>query len=128
MRGGRTKIYFDGGCRPNPGCIETAVVARGVSYYRPDCGYGNSHDGEWIALLDAADVALSIGVRDVLMLGDSAAIVSQANGTTKCRSEASRGHYARFQAVKCHFDSIRIRHIGRHQNLAGIALSKARRV
>jgi ribonuclease HI len=29
--GAAVKIYFDGGCRPNPGNIETAVVAAGIT-------------------------------------------------------------------------------------------------
>ena len=58
------KIYFDGGCRPNPGRIETAVVVGGRSIVRDDHGQGDSHDAEWLALLDALTVA-----RDLAPLG-----------------------------------------------------------
>ena len=30
------KVYFDGGCRPNPGPIEAAVVLRGAVHVHDD--------------------------------------------------------------------------------------------
>jgi ribonuclease HI len=123
----RLKIYFDGGCRPNPGQMETAVVARGSAYHRPDCGFGTSNDAEWLALIDAANVALSIGANDVVLLGDSAVVVGQANGTAKCRSASLRAHLDAFNDIKGLVEHIRVRRISRHQNLAGIALAKTHR-
>ncbi len=120
------KIYFDGGARPNPGQMETAVVARGVTYHQPDCGHGTNNDAEWLALIHALEVALAIGARDVVMLGDSALVTGQATGTAKCRSKELRAHLAAFLSLEPQFDRIRIRHIGRSQNLAGIALAKTR--
>lgn len=120
------KIYFDGGCRPNPGRMETAVVARGVTHHRRDCGYGTNNDAEYLALIHAAELALFLGGRDVILLGDSAIVVGQANGLAKCRSDALREHYEHFLTLSPQFDRIRIRQISRHQNLAGIALAKAR--
>ena len=120
------KIYFDGGCKPNPGQMEIAVVARGVTYHRADCGHGTSNDAEWLALIYALEVALAIGARDVVMLGDSALVVSQATGTAKCRNDDLRAHRTAFLTLKPQFDGIRIRRIGRNQNLAGIALAKTR--
>jgi ribonuclease HI len=120
------KIYFDGGSRPNPGQMETAVVARGAAYFQPGCGIGSSNDAEWLALIHAAEVALLIGARDVVMLGDSALVVSQANLNAKCRSEEFRLYLERFQDLARSFERIKIRKISRTQNLAGIALARAR--
>lgn len=53
----RLKILFDGGCHPNPGRIEVAVVARGATYFIDDLGSGNSTDAEWLALLEALRLA-----------------------------------------------------------------------
>jgi ribonuclease HI len=124
--GHRIKIYFDGGCKPNPGQMETAVVARGIIYHQPDCGHGTNNDAEWLALIHAVEVALTIGARDVVMLGDSALVVGQAGGVAKCRSPELRQHLERFQTFAGNFEHIIIRQIGRHQNLAGIALAKKR--
>jgi ribonuclease HI len=120
------KIYFDGGCRPNPGTMETAVVARGITYHQPDCGIGTNNDAEWLALIHAAEIALSIGIRDAVMIGDSALVVGQASLRAKCRSPELQAHLARFQALAGEFERIKIRKTPRSQNLAGIALAKTR--
>lgn len=106
--------------------METAVVARGVSYLQHDCGQGSNNDAEWLALIHATKIALSIGASDVVLLGDSAVVVGQANGTAKCRSAGLREHLAAFLELEPQFDRIRIRQVSRHQNLAGIALAKQR--
>lgn len=125
MRPNPLKIFFDGGCRPNPGKMETAVVARGVAYLNLECGFGTNNDAEWLALIHAADIAQMIGARDVVMLGDSALVVNQANATAKCRGAEFRAFLARFDRLSNAFDRIKIRQISRHQNLAGIALAKS---
>lgn len=121
----RLKIFFDGGCRPNPGAMETAVVARGQVHLAHGIGHGTNNDAEWLALLAALRIAQSLGEPDFVLLGDSALVVGQANGTAKCRSEALQTHLRTFRALAGD-TPVRVRHIGRAQNLAGIALERAR--
>ena len=123
--GNRTKVYFDGGCRPNPGTMETMVVARGESHHRADHGLGSSEEAEWLALLDAVVLARSLGLRDILLLGDSAGVVAQAQGEGRSRNFPQ--HRAAFAAAVGGFAHWRLRHIPRNQNLAGIALARLRR-
>ena len=118
------KIYFDGGCRPNPGRIETAVVVGGRSYVRDDHGQGDSHDAEWLALLDALLVAGDLGLRDVVLLGDSASVVGQATGQAPRIPARFDAYRARLADLAAGLDRLRIRHVGRKQNLAGIALER----
>ncbi|PTQ12055.1 ribonuclease HI [Sphingomonas oleivorans] len=118
------KLFFDGGCRPNPGAMEVAVVARGITYHKPDLGHGTNNDAEWLALIHALQVARSLGARDILLVGDSALVVNQANGAWKCRGAALQRHLGAFKALAAQFARVRVRHIGRSQNLAGIALEK----
>jgi ribonuclease HI len=74
------KIYFDGGCRPNPGNLETAVVAGGVLHLRTDHGMGDNSDGEWLALIEAARLAQALGVQDAILIGDNKMVIDQASG------------------------------------------------
>lgn len=113
------KIFFDGGCRPNPGPITVAAVVGGVVHHR-SAGVGASHEAEWSALLYALDVAAVLAVRDVVLVGDSANVIAQANGA-KCRSPEL---LVAFHASASRFDRVRVRHVRRGQNLAGIALDK----
>ena len=115
------KIYFDGGCRPNPGEMQIAVVARGVVHHVADLGRGSSQEAEWRALLHALKVASAIGERDVVLIGDAVGVIAQAKGTAKCRNFEC---LEQFRAAATGFDRVRLRYIRRNQNLAGIALSK----
>lgn len=122
----RLKVYFDGGCRPNPGRIEVAVVARGVTCFFDDLGVGTSDDAEWLALRAALRLAHSLGGREFDLIGDNAHVIAQANGTSRCRTPQALAHYAAFQDCAAPAPPRRIRWTPRSQNLAGIALAGRR--
>lgn len=119
----RTKVFFDGGCRPNPGLIEVAAVVRGQVFIRDDLGHGSSSDAEWLALLHAMEVGQKLGLVQVELVGDSRPIIEQANGGVRGRSGGDLAHYARFLKLCEANPPARIRWIKRAQNLAGIALA-----
>ena len=120
---GRVKVFFDGGCRPDPGTMEIAVVAAGRTIILPDVGQGCGTDAEWLALIHALEVALALGLSDFVLIGDAADIVAKANGAVKCRGPALH-HLERFRALALAGTRPRVRHIRRSQNLAGIALAR----
>lgn len=119
----RTKIYFDGGCRPNPGPMEIAVATGGDVAIDRDIGVGSSLDAEWLALIAALRLVRARGLDDFVLLGDAAAVVAQATGAVPARGAAVR-HLAAFRALAGDGTMPRVRHIGRAQNLAGIALAR----
>lgn len=123
-QGGAVKIYFDGACRPNPGPMQTAVVARGRTYHRTHLGDGDNNDAEWLALIDALAVAKSLGAADVTLLGDSALVVNQASGIAACRTPRFQDRLVEFRALAAGLERLRIRWIRRSHNLAGIALER----
>jgi len=120
------KLFFDGGCRPNPGRMETAVVACGEVYLQADAGQGTSGEAEWRALLHALEVAAALGARDIVLIGDSSNVIAQASGKAKC-PKGAQGHLAAFRAQAAAFARIRIRAVRRSHNLAGAALEARRR-
>ena len=123
---GIVKIFFDGGCRPNPGEMETAVVARGIVHHRKDLGQGSSEQAEWLALLDALEVAKTLGATNVDVLGDSASVINQAKGISKSREPELRRCLEAFEDEIRNFSSVRLKHVKRTQNLAGVALARLR--
>ena len=123
MTSRRTKIYFDGGCRPNPGPMEIAVATGGDVTIDRDLGTGSSLDAEWLALIAALRFARERGIDDFVLLGDSASVVAQAMGRVPARGAAA-AHLAAFRDLAGAGPAPGVRHIGRAQNLAGIALAK----
>ena len=118
----RLKIFFDGGCCPNPGRIEAAVVVRSVPYLFDELGQGTSSDAEWLALISALKLAQSLGLTGIELIGDSAEVIQQANKALRT-GEASSAHAAAFLALAAGMPPMRIRWIKRTQNLAGIVLA-----
>ncbi len=116
------KVFFDGGLRPLPAGMETAVVIGGRAFVARDLGVGTSMEAEWLALIDAARRAVGEGLGDVVLLGDAAAVVAQANARVRVPA-AHAGHLAAFLTLKATADRLRVRYIKRSQNLAGIALA-----
>ena len=114
------KLFFDGGYRPAG--METAVVVRGEAHIRRDLGPGSSMDAEWLALIDALRIAKELRLSDMVLLGDSLAVIGQANGTVRCRGDSIR-HLGTFRAL-AGANPPRIRYVKRSQNLAGIALAQ----
>ncbi len=120
---GRLRIFFDGGCRPNPGAMEIAAVVRGVAHVQRDIGLGNGEEAEWLALLNAVRIAAELGASDVELVGDSRSVISHANGA-KCRDATLRRHLDAYRAAIAAIPRVRLRAISRSKNLAGIALAK----
>lgn len=118
------KIYFDGGCRPNPGRMEVAVVAAGISYFEPDVGFGSNNDAEWLAAIHALHVARALDITHLKLIGDSALVVDQVNGVSPCRTPELARHFATFDVLRARFVQVQARRISRTQNLAGIFLAK----
>ena len=118
----RLKVFFDGGCRPNPGCIEVAVVIGGKVHLFGELGTGTNTDAEWQALICAMELARSLGLNGIELIGDSVDVVRKANAALLAGS-ARPGREAAFLALAEQTRPARIRWIKRAQNLAGIALN-----
>ena len=117
-----TRVFFDGGCRPNPGTIEVAAVARGVVHIVEDLGEGDCLDAEWLALIHAVEVGQALGGA-YAVIGDCRVVIDAAAGRGPCRGAKAQAHLARFLALSAGAPPVRIRWVRRAQNLAGIALN-----
>jgi len=122
------KIFFDGGCRPNPGAIDIAAVVAGTAHVRLGIATGDNNEAEWRALLFALDLAIEARAQEATLLGDSVLIIEQARGRWPCRSAHLQPFHATFQARSLSVPRLRLRHVPRSRNLAGIALAQRDRV
>ena len=118
----RCKVFFDGGCRPNPGAIEVAVVVRGVAHVFDAMGHGTNSDAEWLALIRALELAQGLGLAKAELIGDAREVIDKANLVLAGMAVGGQ-HGAAFAALAAKGRPARIRWIKREQNLAGIALA-----
>ena len=75
-------------------------------------------------MIHALRVAQSLGVTEFILIGDSALVINQANGAAKCWSDALQRYLDLFKSLTSGYGQVRVRRVGRAQNLAGIALGK----
>ena len=99
-------------------------MARGIAYVERDAGQGSSHAGEWLALLYAVRIAITLDAQAVDLIGDSVAIIRIARGEAKVRA-GDEEYLASYRALIRAIPDLKLRHITRSKNLAGIALAKA---
>lgn len=119
----RCKIYFDGGCRPNPGPIEAAVVIRGKVHLLDGLGSGTSQDAEWLALIGAARLVRELGLGPCTLVGDSREVIAAASAALRT-GRAAAGHCRQFLSLIDDPQTVRLRWVKRAHNLAGIALAR----
>ena len=93
----RLKVFFDGGCCPNPGRIEAAVVVRGVPHLFDDLGHGTNSDAEWLALICALESTQSLCLTDIELIGDALEVIQQAQRALipTCAGPDLRGGFPR---------------------------------
>lgn len=117
-------IYFDGGCRPNPGnmdvCIVLLLETGRETKKAISVDQGTNNLAEWTAALWAADAAHTLGLKEFKLLGDSMLVINQLNGSFKVSSKF-KPYYDQFMLITSDI-KVSVQHVYRDQNLAGIEL------
>lgn len=121
----KIQIYFDGGCKPNPGKMEICVVIIGDGAPQPktvmDLGEGTNNMAEWSALLWAATIAQEKGYKDVEFLGDNITVINQADNKWKIKERSFLPFKAEFMRLNYEIQG-KLTHVGRDFNRAGTYL------
>jgi ribonuclease HI len=117
----KTVVHVDGGARGNPGPAATGVVIEtpnGQVLYAggETIGVATNNVAEYRALLAGLRHARELGATEVDVLGDSALVVNQVNGTWKIKEAHLRP--LREEAVRAlqGFDRWTLRHVRREHN------------
>ena len=120
------KLYFDGGCSPNPGMMEAAIISDcgAIKLHLDKLGHGTNNEAEWIGMVMAVTTAVDQN-GPVTILGDSKLVISQAEGKWKCNHDHLRKYldeYKKIVATAKH--PITLQHVKRDLNLAGIYIEQ----
>lgn len=122
------KIYFDGGCKPNPGMMEVCIVVvdgrnEPIPHAVSNLGRGTNNIAEWSSLLWAMSYALEQGWQDVEIIGDSKLVVSQAAGRWQIKNNEFHSFKENFDVLQAKVGA-KLKHVLRNKNLAGKHLEK----
>ncbi|KAL7487696.1 hypothetical protein ACHAW6_013264 [Cyclotella cf. meneghiniana] len=120
------KVYilrFDGGCRGNPGIAgcgmalfdseDGSEIWSGCQYLGEQRTYNMA---EYTGLITGLRCALSLGVRKIVVQGDSMLIFRQIEGKDKVKSSILKQFYFEAVALKKKFTVFTMVHIGREMN------------
>lgn len=116
------RLYFDGGCKPNPGKMEVAVVSDdGTIKEHARVHDGTNNEAEWLAFLWACTIAIDKGLnaRPLSILGDSKLVISQAQGVWKVKQPSLAVFRDEFLKLQPEFKQLRLLHVLRDANPAG---------
>lgn len=113
-------LYFDGGCKPNPGEMVIAVVDENTEVIRYDhIGEGTNNVAEWSAFILAVEFAVRFAGEHTI-IGDSKLVISQATGQWKIKDARMKEMYDMYKCVvEGHEHRLTLKHQLRDHNLAG---------
>lgn len=129
----RYLLRFDGGSRGNPGIAGAGMVIYDDMKQEVWCGWkfleyrATNNDAEYTALVVGLKCALSLGITNLRVEGDSELIVRQLEGRYKVKTLRLMTLYRDCKDLISKFEKIEVRHIPRAQNaradqLANVAM------
>lgn len=117
------RLYFDGGCSPNPGQMRVCIILNGVASMSK-LNHGTNNLAEWTALLWGLSVAIDQRITELDVYGDSQLIVNQANGSWRCKNVDLQPFKSEYDRLRRRFTTLTLRWVPRATNLAGIHIEQ----
>ncbi|GLI66226.1 hypothetical protein VaNZ11_009965, partial [Volvox africanus] len=123
------RLEFDGGSRRNPGdagfgaVLVDVVSGRHVEYVAGPLSSSSNNVAEWSALVAGVQVAIDMGVRHLVVQGDSELVCRQVSGRYGVNTPALQPLAARVCRLRGKLDSFDVVHVPRSANAAADLLS-----
>ena len=121
------KLNFDGASKGNPG-----LSGAGMVIYKNEEEIWSSHkfigcktnnQAEYSALIFGLEGALKLGIKSLLVFGDSLLVINQVNGLYKVKSDFLLPLHKEVLSLKSKFDFIEFNHVYRDNNKRADQLS-----
>ncbi len=113
-------LFFDGGARGNPGRGAGAaaiVMPDGKQYIVSEyLEFATCNEAEYTGLIVGLEKAISLGIRELKVFGDSNLVVNQVNGTWKVKSDRLKSLYDQAIQLLSKFKQTTLDWIPRHEN------------
>ena len=83
-----------------------------------------NNEAEYEALIHGLRVASSLGIKRLLVYGDSAVVINQVNKDWDCTKDNMDAYCAKVRKLEKNFQGLEIHHILRDSNVAADVLAK----
>ncbi|XP_072149553.1 uncharacterized protein [Setaria viridis] len=83
-----------------------------------------NNGAEYEALIDRLRITTSVGIKRILVFGDSKVVIEQVNKSWECTKETMGTYCAKVHKLEAHFNSLEFYHIPREHNITADILSK----
>jgi ribonuclease HI len=120
-------MYFDGALNlKGAGAGVLLISPQGEQLkYVLQIHYKASNNGaEYEALIHRLRIAVSLGIKRLLVFGDSKVVIEQVNKQWDCVKDTMDAYCAEIRKLEGHFEGIEFQHVPRNNNMAADVLSK----
>lgn len=115
-------LQFDGLSEPNPGTSTAGAVmfcplSRIVVFERGEfIDFATNNQAEYTGLIIGLKSAIDLGIKQLLIEGDSQLIIFQTEGKWKVKHEGLKSLNKEVKELLSHFEFVAIRHVYRNNN------------
>jgi ribonuclease HI len=121
------KMYFDGSLKlggAGAGILLISPDGKQLKYVLQIKWQATNNEAEYEALIHGLKVATSLGIKRLLVYGDSAIIVNQVNKDWDCTKENMGAYCMEVRKLEKNFQGLEILHVLRDSNVAADILAK----
>jgi ribonuclease HI len=120
-------MYFDGSLRLQGAGVGILFVAPGGDQlkYALQLLFPTSNNAtEYEALVHGLSIAISLGIKRLMVYGDLLVVISQVNKDWDCSTDSMNRYCAAVRKLEDKFEGLEFHHMKRDHNAAAYALSK----
>jgi len=120
-------MYFDGSLKFDGGGAGVLFISpkgEQLKYVLQILWEVSNNEAEYEALLHGLRLAISLGIKRLLVYGDSLLVVQQVNKEWDCNKETMEAYVQEVRKLENKFSGLEVYHVLREHNIAADALSK----
>jgi ribonuclease HI len=121
------RMYFDGSLKlqgAGTGILFIAPGGEQLKYALQLSLPASNNAAEYEALIHGLNIAISLGIKRLMVYGDSLVVISQINKDWDCSTDSMGKYYTVVRKLEYKFEGLEFHHVERDRNAAAYALSK----
>jgi len=120
-------MYFDGSLKlggASTGVLFISLDGKQLKYVLQILWQAMNNEAEYKVLIHGLWVAISLGIKRLLVYGDSVVVVNQVNKDWDCTKDNMDAYCAKVRKLEKHFQGLEILHVLHNSNVAADILAK----